>query len=33
MRWSDAEELSASVHERPRDELSTGVLAIAFTLG
>jgi hypothetical protein len=32
-RWSERERLSASLYEQPRDDLSTGVLAIAFTLG
>ncbi len=32
-RYADHERLSVSIYPRPRDELSTGVVAIAVTLG
>jgi len=31
--FARAEGLSVSIHERPRDELSAGLVAVAFTLG
>jgi hypothetical protein len=33
MSYSDSEDLSASIFDNPPDELSTGTLAIAFTIG
>ncbi|CAN5429985.1 hypothetical protein BH20CHL6_BH20CHL6_17980 [soil metagenome] len=33
MAYARDEQLSASVYEDPQDDLSTGVVAIAFTLG
>ena len=33
MQFSEREDVSAAIHENPRDDLSTGVVAIAFTLG
>jgi hypothetical protein len=31
--YAEREGLSASIHERPRDDLSEGLVAIAFTIG
>jgi hypothetical protein len=33
LEWTGREDLSASIHEQPRDALSVGLLAVAITLG
>src|SRR2546423_13359843 len=33
LRWSRREGLSAGIYEGPQDDLSAGVVAIAFTIG